>query len=279
MTDFERVLAEGSKSFRLASRLLPREVRGDTAVAYAWCRRADDAVDERPPAERAAALAALRREVDDIYAGRPLADPTAAAFAEVVRRRAVPRVYPEELLAGMEMDVLGRRYETLDELLLYCWRVAGVVGLIMCHVMGLRRAAALRQAAHLGIAMQLTNICRDVAEDWGRGRLYLPRELLGSGAGDRLDREDAARAVAVLLARADLLYASGRLGLRALPWRAAIAIDAAASIYRAIGVQIARRGYDVAAGRAVVPRWKKWTLALGAIVRGLLRAAGRRRRR
>jgi phytoene synthase len=247
-------------------------VRDDAAAAYAWCRRADDAIDERPPAERPAALARLRAEVDDAYAGRPLADPTAAAFAEVVRRRAVPRRYPEELLAGMEMDVAGRRYATLDELLLYCWRVAGVVGLIMCHVMGLRRAAALRQAAHLGIAMQLTNICRDVAEDWRDGRLYVPGELLGVdlAPGGALPPSAAfAPAIAALLAEARRYYRSGEGGLSALSFRCGLAVRTARHVYAAIGGRIAARRFDVRAGRAVVSTGRKLVLLGWSLVRAL----------
>src|SRR5690606_24146896 len=99
-------------------------------------------------------------------------------FAAIMRERGIPRRYPAELLAGLAMDAAGHRYEDAADLRLYCFRVAGVVGLMMSHVMGLADERALADAARLGIAMQLTNICRDVREDWARGRLYLPRALL-----------------------------------------------------------------------------------------------------
>jgi phytoene synthase len=267
------VIAHHSKSFALASRLLDRRARDQTAIVYAFCRRADDAVDAGD--DPAAAVARLRLELDAVYtwqAGRwragawpPPPDPVLSAFAAVARDRRIPRRYPEELLAGMAMDASGARYARQDDLRLYCHRVAGVVGLMMCHVLGVRDDAALVPAAQLGIAMQLTNICRDVAEDWDRGRLYVPDDLLarhGAGglAGD-LGRPLPARAVAPLagavrelLALADRGYRAARRGIPALPWRAALAVRAAASIYAAIGARIRARGCDVTAGRAVVGR-------------------------
>jgi phytoene synthase len=258
-----------SKSFALAARVLPPWCRDQAAVIYTYCRRADDAVDEAPGDPRAA-LAALRAELDEIYAGdRAPADPVLAAFQRITALRALPRHYPAELLAGMEMDVVGTRYRTIEDVVTYGYRVASVVGLMMCHVMGVADDAALVPAAHLGLAMQLTNISRDVAEDWRRGRLYLPDELLARhggaalpdrlaaalAAGAPLPDDDAAQAAlaqstADLLALADRYYASGRRGLPALPWRCAFAIDSARRIYRAIGPRIAHAGHDPRAGRA-----------------------------
>ena len=170
-------IAQHSKSFALASRLLDRRTRDQTAIVYTFCRRADDAIDLS--SEPAIELGRLRGELDAIYAGRP-GDEVLRAFAEISRERAIPRCYPDELLAGMAMDVAGTHYATVDDLHRYAYRVAGVVGLMMCHVFGVRDDAALVPAARLGVAMQLTNICRDVAEDWARGRCYLPDELLAS---------------------------------------------------------------------------------------------------
>jgi phytoene synthase len=178
----------------------------------------------------------------------------------------------------------------MAELHLYCYRVAGVVGLMMSHVMGVREDAALRSAAHLGMAMQLTNICRDVLEDWDLGRLYLPRELLaplGAGALEQelgrtfpaWAREPVAQALRQLLALAERLYASGERGLPALPARCAVAVRAARLIYGAIGAEVQRRGCDVLAGRAVVPGWKKVALAATASARESLELPRRAARR
>jgi len=274
------VLEEKSKSFALASRLLPARCRDPVAVLYAFCRRLDDAIDLAPPEQRPAALARLRAEVADIYAGRPAADRSLEAFAAVARAHALPRLYLDELLAGMEMDVSRTGYQTLEELYLYGHRVAGVVGLLLCHVMGVRDERALRHAAHLGIAMQLTNICRDVEEDLRDGRAYLPRALLsrplGSVPPPRSDaRQSALGAVERLLDEADRFYRSAEAGLAALPVRCAFAVRAASLIYAAIGDELRARGCDPFLGRAVVPGWKKlWLIAraLGSMPRLLLRS-------
>lgn len=268
-------IAQHSKSFALASRLLDPRTRDQTAVVYTWCRRADDAVDETSATQTQ--LARLHDELASAYAGRA-SDPVLAAFGAVARERAIPMSYPVELLAGMAMDVEGTRYATMEDLQLYCWRVAGVVGLMMTHVFGIDDESALVPAAHLGIAMQLTNICRDVAEDWDRGRLYIPDDLLARhGAAGlaadlgqpllRLARVPLGRAVRELLQLADRYYASGDRGLRALPWRAAIAVKAASNVYRAIGDRIAATGYDVTAGRAVVPTSGKLARVAAAALR------------
>jgi phytoene synthase len=257
-----RTLSLHSKSFALAGKLLPAACRDDAAVVYAWCRRCDDAVDLAPRSTRPSALARMRRELGSIYAGQPQTELSLAAFQEVVQRRAIPARYPGELLEGMRMDVEATRYRTVDDLLVYCFRVAGTVGLMMCHVMGVDDREAMRRAADLGIAMQLTNICRDVAEDWADGRLYLPRELLGIDAVTRLDAASTATAVEALLARAEELYRSGDAGLPALGFRCAVAVRAARLIYSDIGRVIARRGYDVTAGRAFVSLARKIRLAL-----------------
>ena len=167
--------------------------------------------------------------------------------------------------------MVGTRYATQEQLLLYCYRVAGTVGLMMSHVMGVSEQRALRNACHLGIAMQLTNICRDVLEDWERGRLYVPEQLLAEhGLGDLRSllgaplpvqaRDELARAVQRLLALAEHYYRSGESGLRALPWRCAFAVRAARWIYAEIGRVLARRHFDVFAGRAVVSTPRKLLL-------------------
>jgi phytoene synthase len=244
-------------------------------VVYAYCRRADDLVDEAgSPAEAARAVAALRRELDALYGGVTPDDPVLAAFQEVSRRCAIPRGYVDELLAGFAMDAAATPivYQSWEQLGLYCFRVAGTVGLMMCRVMGVTDARAARHAAALGMAMQLTNIARDVHEDWQRGRLYVPRDLLplrGHSPGSALSPEAAAAlsaALPVLLATAVPLYRSGDAGLSALDTRSAIAVRAARLIYSAIGDVLAARGHDVTGPRAVVSRLRKLVLATRAAV-------------
>lgn len=270
------ILAKGSKSFSFASHFLAPESRLYAASLYAWCRHVDDAIDEIPASEQPAALVALREELRSVYAGEPQEDAVLAAFQRLVQDRALPREYADELLEGMAMDAREERYADVAALLQYCHRVAGVVGLMMVHVLGVSDPVALRPAAHLGIAFQLTNISRDVQEDWGLGRRYVPDSLLGDAAA-RLDpelggelpgaeREVLAAAVKRMLDLADDYYASADRGVPHLPWRSALAIRAARWVYWGIGERVRKRGYDVYAGRAWVPLAGKIRLA----ARGLL---------
>lgn len=282
----QQVLARHSKSFALAGRLFPPATREDAAAVYAWCRRCDDVVDLSDPSQQASALLRAREQLARLYAGTPTTDPILAAFQEVVRERQIPACYPEELLQGLAMDVEFRRYETMEELLLYCYRVAGTVGLMMCHVMGVADGRALRHAAHLGMAMQITNICRDVMEDWERRHIYLPDEVIGAavarrlweGRGEPLPRElssEIRAAVESLLAQAAQLYRSGDAGLRWLSWRSALSVRTARYVYAAIGREIEKRRHDVWAGRAVVPARTKVFHLAQAVTRGLLEAPSR----
>ena len=283
-----RILSQSSKSFDLAARLLPRARRNDVAALYAWCRTCDDAIDLSPPANHQREIERLRAGLRSIYRGERQPDPVLDCFQEVVQRHAIPLAYPIELLDGMDMDVAKRRYETVDDLLVYCWRVAGTVGTMMCHVLGTSEPVAARHAAHLGIAMQLTNICRDVAEDWRLGRLYVPARLLpaevceriwssASGAEAPPLPDDAAaafeQAVRSLLDLADLYYASADHGLGFLSPRAALAVRTARLVYAEIGRELERRGCDVFGGRVSVSTTRK----LDLVGRALRQYASERR--
>jgi 15-cis-phytoene synthase len=273
-------IQQHSKSFALASRLLPAAAANDAVAIYAYCRHADDAIDLAPPGEQRARLAGLRADLDNIYAGLQMDDPLLSLFQRVAHARGIPRDYLDELLAGMEMDVANVAYERWDKLLRYCYRVAGTVGLMMCHVIGVHASEALIHAAHLGIAMQLTNIARDVREDWERGRLYLPDELLARSGFPVLRRAlgqpfpasavpAVARATATLLDRADAYYRSGDAGLPYLSPRCAFAVGTARRVYARIGDRVRAQGCDPLAGRAVVSRRGK----LAAVARAALVAA------
>jgi phytoene synthase len=267
-------LAVHSKSFALAGKLLPPACLDDAAAVYAWCRRADDAIDQPSVEGPGRALSRLERELDALYAGKPQSDLALVAFADVAQRRQIPIEYPRALLAGMAMDTGHVACGSVSDLITYCFRVAGTVGLMMCHVLGVRHPHALKHAADLGIGMQLTNICRDVLEDWQRGRRYLPRELFLNPSALELDPargaltpELAARCrpvVRELLRLADEYYGSGDRGLTYLAPRAAFAVHTARRVYASIGTRIAQGGYDVLAGRAVVSKGQKLALCLGA---------------
>jgi phytoene synthase len=267
------IIRKHSKSFALASLLLGRGAGNDAAGLYAYCRRADDAVDLVPAEQAPRAVAQLRAELDDVYAGRGLSEPTLVEFQRLVFETQIPRVYPEALLEGFQLDASDRRYDSVTDLYRYCWCVAGSVGAMMCHVLGVRRERALLHGAHLGMAMQLTNICRDVAEDWQRGRLYLPRELAPelepARAARQLPRQYAgvcATAVRRLLGAADALYASGDLGLPFLGFRSRLAVSTARRVYSAIGRQILARDADVLSSRVYVSGAEKlWHVARAGV--------------
>jgi 15-cis-phytoene synthase len=275
---FQQTIGRHSKSFALASKLLPPSVRRDALVLYAYCRRADDAVDLAPRTEQPAALAALRDELDAVYGcarGGAERDPVTRAFAEVVRRHLIPRDYPEALVAGMAMDVAGMRYQRWADVQRYSYCVAGSVGRMMCHVMGVRDENALQHAEDLGIAMQLTNICRDVLEDWQRGRLYLPADLLercGAGevglalGGPLPEWASAGLGLAIehVLDRADDFYCSGDAGLCYLSPRCRLAIRTARLVYSSIGDELRVCGCDPRIGRVFVTTRRKLALAAQA---------------
>lgn len=267
------ILANGSKSFALAGKFLGAREYVDAALLYAWCRQADDRIDDVAKNEVPNALRQLRCEVDELYDGQAHG-PLAEALQNLIVRRSIPRAYLHALVDGFAMDSEGTSYESLRDLDQYAYRVAGVVGLMMCHVLGLKNERSLVAAAQLGMAMQLTNIARDVAEDWQRGRQYLPRSLirpevlsLASTTHDpsHPSRKAVGLAVAVVLERAEDYYRRGLSGLRDLGWRNALAIGAAGRIYRAIGRRLAARGWTVFAGRIVVSLPRKLACSLGSL--------------
>ena len=165
-------LKVGSRSFHAAAMLLPRSFCEPAAVLYAFCRLADDAVDDNP--DPAAGLRELHRRLDGVYSEVPFPCTADRALARVVRRHGIPKAVFEAMFEGFAWDAERRRYETLDDLLDYAARVAGTVGVMMALLMGVRDRDRLARAADLGAAMQLSNIARDCGEDARMGRVYLP---------------------------------------------------------------------------------------------------------
>ncbi len=245
----------GSLSFHAASRLLPAHVRDPSLALYAFCRIADDAVDEG--ADKADAVLSLRDRLDLVYQGRPRNSFSDRAFAAVVEDFDMPRALPEALLEGLAWDAVGRRYDDLSGVLSYSARVAAAVGAMMCVLMRVRDGDALARACDLGLAMQLTNIARDVGEDARAGRIYLP---LGWLAADGVDTEaflanpqalPAIRhATRRLLSYANRFYQRAEAGVPALPLACRPGIFAARHIYDGIGTQVRRAGFDSVTQRA-----------------------------
>ncbi|MGF1578407.1 MAG: phytoene/squalene synthase family protein [Gemmataceae bacterium] len=257
-TKCQAIIQHHSKSFSLASKLLPRRVRKDALVLYAWCRFCDDAVDQVRSHESARdAVVRLRDELELVYSDNATSDPVLAAFQDVITRCNIPRQYPSDLLEGMTMDVEGFSYVNEDDLLLYCYRVAGTVGLMMCHVLGVSDDQALPHAMQLGMAMQLTNIARDVVEDWHRGRCYIPASWLGLDKITSLAQINKSDAMHRLLSIADEFYQKGAAGFRYLSRDCVLAIDVAKNVYAQIGEKIKANGYRVSDQRTYVSRWEK----------------------
>jgi 15-cis-phytoene synthase len=255
----------GSRSFFVASLALPRRVRAPATALYAFCRVADDAIDTS--SEPAHALERLRARLDAIYAGAPGPELADRALAPVVREQRLPRALLDALLEGFAWDAEGRRYETIDALHAYGARVAGTVGAMMALVMETRDPVALARACELGVAMQLTNIARDVGEDARNGRLYLPLAWLREAGIDPeawlaapVFDAGVAAVVARLLAEAERLYARAECGVSRLPRDCRPAILAARLVYAEIGHALAAAGLDSVHRRTVVGRGRKLAL-------------------
>jgi phytoene synthase len=258
-----------SRSFFLSSQLLPVEKRRAIQALYAFCRTSDDLVD----LPQVNAMQALAAWVALAHAPQPPPDNAVLlAWDDTLNRYAVPRTLPDELLAGIAMDLTVNRYATFDDLWLYCYRVASVVGLISMQIIGFREGA-VNYAIKLGVALQLTNILRDVGEDARRGRVYLPHEDLerfGMCADDILNgrHDDAFRSLMRFeIERAHCLYEAAWPGIALLNPDGQLAIAAAAEIYRGILGKIHRSDYNVYQRRAYVPLADKLLLLWRARLR------------
>jgi phytoene synthase len=275
------MIRRGSRSFFAASRILDRPTRKSVHMLYAWCRHCDDRIDAQrlgwggPSDDREASrqnLQALTLDTRRALAGdEAIEDPIFLALRLVVTRHAIPERYPLDLLAGFSMDVEARRYEEIDDVLEYCYHVAGVVGVMMAYVMGVDDDSTLDRASDLGLAFQMTNIARDVVEDARGGRVYLPRAWLAEAGIDHSEllapdrRAALSGVVARLLAEADRYYDSSIYGVARLRFRHAWAIGTARRVYREIGRLVASRGPAAWDRRAVIGAGRKLALALAAL--------------
>lgn len=287
----QRITREIAHTFYYGSLFLPAEKRRAAWALYAFCRIADDIADERDLyPDPLAALQRWRQALLGAYAGSPRG-PVMRAWADTLTRYPIPLQPALDLLSGVEMDIAGASFARFDDLQRYCYRVAGTVGLLMAPVLGYRAdaddvgtddEAALAAAVDLGIAMQLTNILRDLAEDAARGRVYLPTDELAAFGYSRAELERGAitpaffRLMRYQIARAEEYYTRGLRGVRLLDPDARLAIALSGSLYRAILRRIAQRPQEVFARRihlstpaklAMLPGvWAKTRLgALGAL--------------
>lgn len=245
----------GSRSFYAASHLLPAHVRDPALALYAFCRLADDAVDLHE--EKAAAVLSLRDRLDLAYRGIPRNAPADRAFTAMIEAHDMPRALPEALLEGLAWDAMEKQYQTLSDVRAYSARVAAAVGAMMTVLMGVRDADALARACDLGVAMQLTNIARDVGEDALEGRLYLPLQMMED---EGLDPKGflskprhspaLARVTRLLLAEARRLYLRSEPGISELPFTCRPGIFAARHIYDGIGRRVRANNFDSFSQRA-----------------------------
>lgn len=258
----EQITRENSKTFFMASGLLPAEKRSAVRALYAFCRVTDDIVD-RGGGDAGSLLKAWERQALHPIHNHHIENmdtPTLVALAwqDARQHRQVPVLYAEQLVGGVAYDLLKNRYETFNELAAYCYGVACTVGLMSMHIVGHSGPEAIPYAIRLGVALQLTNILRDVGEDWRMGRLYLPKEELDAFG---LTENDIARGLVTepwrafmrfQIERVRVLYASAMPGIAMLHPDGRFAIGAAAELYEAILEQIELNDYDVFTRRAVV---------------------------
>lgn len=265
------MIRTGSRSFFLASHLLPANFRGAVYALYAFCRQADDEIDGG--GDPFIGLEKFRKRLDSIYGDGLCSNPFDRALSLVVRDYGLPRELLEALLEGFAWDAQGRQYRSLAGVYGYSVRVAGSVGIMMALLMEVRDEQLLARAADLGVAMQLSNIARDVGEDARNGRVYLPmRWLREAGLSsqelirDPQPSQALASVVGRLLSAAECLYTRADSGIAELPKRFRPGIYAARRLYAGIGHELLRRGCDSVSNRTVVPPHRK----LGLLARTLV---------
>lgn len=254
-----------ARNFYYGFVLLPATRRAGIYAAYAFSRRCDDSVDgDQPTEHKLAELTRRREELARCYAGDPPPDdPVLVALTDAVRRFAIPREHLEHLLEGVEWDLRIARYPDFAGLEEYCDRVAGAVGLVSLHVFGFTDAAAPAHARDLGVALQLVNIMRDVAEDAARGRIYLPQdELAAHGVSEEevLEGVASARFRALMReqgTRARRYFERGERLLPLLDRRARMCVAILAGLYREILKDIEARDYDVFGERVALSTGRK----------------------
>jgi len=264
----EKITAQHSRSFYFASGFLPEEKRSAVRALYAFCRTVDDIVDEPSDARQDSQLDYWRTMVETAsFADNDL---VAAAWADTLSRYHIPRHYALQLIDGVARDLSQSRYQTFDELATYCYSVASTVGLMSMYIVGFTNPEAVPYAIKLGVALQMTNILRDVGEDYKNGRLYLPREELAFHSIREADIAEGRitnnwrQFMRFQIDRTRQLYEESWPGIKMLERDGQLAVGAASVFYQGILDEIERKDYDVFTGRASLSTWGK--------VRRMLRA-------
>jgi len=259
--DAEAIMKAHAKTFALAARFLSQETRRAVACIYAICRRSDDAVDNAEGNKRLTELSEVEQDIASAYSdgANHCGNSVLADFRETVTRYSIPKQYFDELLEGMRMDLEIQRYASYDELYVYCYKVAGVIGLIALKIIASDYERTKQHAVELGIALQLPNILRYVKEDWLRGRIYLPHDELArfGVTEDNIRHGNLTRNWKALLEfqiqRARTYYKEAMKGIgfiKGRRWRFVVLVML--EMYAAILKEIERLNYDVFTHRAHV---------------------------
>lgn len=271
-----RITEYYAKSFYLCACLLPEEKKWATFAIYGFCRYADNLIDSirnREPSEILNEVEFLSKELTVASRTGESEHPVIRPFVVVAQRFNIPINYPLDLLKGVQMDVGHARYKNFDELYVFCYRVAAVVGLMMTHVLEYNDQEAFGYAEKLGVAMQLTNILRDVQEDKRMGRVYLPLdELQKFGCSESTVFEERMtpafkELMKFQVNRAHSYYDAANPGIKMLKAESQFAIRTASRVYRGILKKIEARDYNPFLGRVYVPRHRKLSILLREIVR------------
>ncbi len=258
-----------AKSFYFASRYLEDAERRSFAALYAFCRLVDDFADEldMPKEQIEKELDLLDTIVEKLSQGVVFDDPLFRAFGDTMTKCSIPPRYLHELIDGVRMDINLTEIKTIRELDKYCYQVASTVGIMMCHIWGATAVETLERAADLGRALQLTNILRDIAEDYESGRIYIPRETREKFRVDISDFENQTVGpnfkwmIRSEIARARSIYAAAEVGIPDLPPGGQFTVKVASRVYSEIMAEIEKMDYEVFSKRAVVPKWKKLWIA------------------
>lgn len=270
------VTAHYSKSFYISARMLPQEKRWATYALYGFCRYTDNLIDnprQRSLEDLMDEVDFMKREIVRAYRSGESEHPVLQPYIVVAKKYGIPQDYPLELLKGVQMDLQKNRYQSFDELYLFAYRVAGVVGLMMTHVLGFKDPAAFKYAEKLGVAMQLTNILRDVQEDKNMDRIYLPQEDLrrfGVSEDDIFAERmhiNMHRLMRFQIKRAHRFYDQAERGIAMLNRKSQFAIYASSKIYRGILRKIEAREMNPFIGRVFVSQTKKAGILLQELAR------------
>ncbi|MFA5092841.1 MAG: phytoene/squalene synthase family protein [Candidatus Omnitrophota bacterium] len=274
----KKITKKFAKTFYLSSLFLPKDKQNASYAVYAICRLSDESVDQLNDFQQQNQLSQIEQDIASAYTQKPLNNPLLAAFRQTVNNYNIPKEYFDELINGMRMDLEIRRYPNFLALKDYCYKVAGVVGLIMLKIFGYKDASAYDYAIKLGIAMQLTNILRDIKEDFARGRIYLPQNEMQQfnisefQLANQENDQNFKNFINFQIKRCEELYAQSQNGINLIDNRfCRFVVLTMKEIYAEILNVIKKNSYDVFSRRAHVGKFKKLSIVISILLRGKYR--------